>query len=346
MPKKTIFRNGIKWLILISIVFLLLFIILFPGLELFLRTGIFDDLSPIWIPDKYHHINSTINIENEENSLNNPYFFNDHIREKEKPEGVFRIVLLGDSFVWGDGLPYGQAWGHQLERKARRLNPDIEVFNWGLRGWSTYNQFRFIQYGIEYDIDLLIIPFVYNDTDDGTIWRKELEWHEGEKWYNNFIISPLSKVFPNASGFLISHINAFLCDFIYTEYGYKAWHDKLYCEDSLVKYQELLFELSAFLKEHEVPLLFVLTPNTHEEFNKRYFDKIIPLLDNASIEYMNLYPVIAREFADYKPRELWANPANAHPGKIVMKFYAREVLAYLRRNDLIPYTQRLRPLLR
>jgi len=42
-------------------------------------------------------------------------------------------------------------------------------------------------------------------------------------------------------------------------------------------------------------MLFVMTPENHHSRLQHRFDKIIPLLKNADIDYMNLYPAAYEE---------------------------------------------------
>lgn len=95
---------------------------------------------------------------------NNPYGFTDTVREKQKAAHIFRIAVLGDSFIWGDGLPYEKAWSHKLETKILDKYENIEVMSWGLCGWSTFDEIEFFKKeGYKYEIDLLIIGLVEND---------------------------------------------------------------------------------------------------------------------------------------------------------------------------------------
>lgn len=322
-------------LVLFSIVVCLVFLI--PALEMVLRSGILDDKGVIWLPEKYKTINYNINAENQHFAEQHVYQFTDKARSVQKPEGMFRIAVLGDSFIWGDGLPYEQVWSHKLERKIAQISPQIEVMSWGWRGWSTLDEFRFLQkYGVTYDLDLLIIGFVLNDPDMKNYRKKNPIWQDSKAWYGRMLLSPLRRHFPNTFHFLTSHINSFLADYVLEGYGYKAWHDKLYSPENLQQYAELLQQLAAYCETQNIRLLFVLTPSTHEVYRKQRFDAITPILDQVQIEYLNLFPAVAEAFKDYHPRQLWANPANPHPGSMVTEVYANEVLTYLLQHKFLP----------
>jgi len=67
-----------------------------------------------------------------------------------------RVLFLGDSFVFGDGLPAAEAPPQTLER---RLGPDrFEVFNMGIYGYGPDQSFlRLLDEGLDFQPDLVIL---------------------------------------------------------------------------------------------------------------------------------------------------------------------------------------------
>ncbi|MBN2145058.1 MAG: SGNH/GDSL hydrolase family protein, partial [Candidatus Aureabacteria bacterium] len=101
-----------------------------------------------------------------------PFGFNDFSREEKKPSTVpTRIIILGDSFVFGDGLENDQIWSHKLEKKIQaKYGSQVEVLHWGRCGWGTIDQLEFVEQHFKdketiYDADLIILAFVTNDLD-------------------------------------------------------------------------------------------------------------------------------------------------------------------------------------
>ena len=60
---------------------------------------------------------------------------------KPKQPGEFRVAVLGDSFTWGVGVAYGERFTEVVER----IEPQINVFNFGVSGFSP------IQYLLKLD---------------------------------------------------------------------------------------------------------------------------------------------------------------------------------------------------
>lgn len=78
----------------------------------------------------------------------------DHEFQAERQQGKKRVLLFGDSFTAGDGVSNAQRYGDQLER----LLPDLEVYNFGLPGTGTdqqYLAYREFAAGIEHDLLIL-----------------------------------------------------------------------------------------------------------------------------------------------------------------------------------------------
>ncbi len=92
----------------------------------------------------------------------------------------------------------------------------------------------------------------------------------------------------------------------------------------------MLNEFSTFCRAHAIRLIFVFTPNTYNASFRKKYDLLIPLLEKAGIEYLDLYPLIYKKFNGTNTRLMWANPVNGHPGDIVTSVYADEVFAYLK----------------
>jgi len=78
-----------------------------------------------------------------------------------KPEGVKRILVLGDSFAWGYGVADEETFSSVLERLfAEREGTRWEVINTGVSGWSTDQQYLFLrEEGLRYEPDIVLLAF-------------------------------------------------------------------------------------------------------------------------------------------------------------------------------------------
>jgi hypothetical protein len=78
----------------------------------------------------------------------------------DKPPGVFRIVVLGDSFTFGEEVGDEDAYPHRLEA----LLPGVEVLNLGVHGYGHDQMFLYLkEEGIRYHPDLVLLGFLSDD---------------------------------------------------------------------------------------------------------------------------------------------------------------------------------------
>jgi len=86
-----------------------------------------------------------------------------------KPPGTTRVVVLGDSFMWGYGVENHETFASQLEQRL----PHTETVNLGANGYSTVQELiRFETEGLRYDPDWTILAFTWNDL-EGDFDEKE-----------------------------------------------------------------------------------------------------------------------------------------------------------------------------
>lgn len=106
-----------------------------------------------------------------------PEVSSQRLRDREfeipKPVGTTRIMLLGDSVVYGVGVARDQTLSRQLETRLRTTHPGVEVMNAGVHGWSPYNQRQyFATDGRALEPDVVVCVFCLNDVANPHLhWR-------------------------------------------------------------------------------------------------------------------------------------------------------------------------------
>ena len=94
--------------------------------------------------------------------------FRDRDYAKPKPPGVRRIVGIGDSFMFGWGLPDGKDYLSVLEQRLAQEVPDVrwEVLNMAVPGYNTAMEVETLKArGLAYEPDVVVVGFVWNDID-------------------------------------------------------------------------------------------------------------------------------------------------------------------------------------
>jgi hypothetical protein len=94
----------------------------------------------------------------------------------EKPIGVFRVLLLGDSFIEALQVPFEASLPSLLEKGlAAKTGRQVEVVSAGVSGWGTDDELRYLtQYGFRYHPDLVVVAMtLHNDVSDNL----RQDWH-------------------------------------------------------------------------------------------------------------------------------------------------------------------------
>jgi len=115
--------------------------------------------------------------------------FRDREFSIEKPNNTFRIICLGDSFTFGQGVELNESYPKVLERKLNSLNNGVkyEVLNFGVPGYNTWQEVEMLDVkGLKYSPDMVIFGYVHNDIVNTTLINEILEktWKEHEDELN------------------------------------------------------------------------------------------------------------------------------------------------------------------
>jgi lysophospholipase L1-like esterase len=107
----------------------------------------------------------------------------------EKPGSVTRIVVLGDSYTFGFGVPGLRAYPRVLERLFNQRAPTgrrFEVLNFGVGGYSTHDEAVVLKYrALAWNPDLVIVGYVLNDPEDEPIQPLH-SYYQEPRWWQRF----------------------------------------------------------------------------------------------------------------------------------------------------------------
>ena len=83
---------------------------------------------------------------------------------RRRSNDVIRILLLGDSFTFGQGNSYENIWSASFEKKLREKGYSVEVVNAGVQGYDTLEEVLCLEkIWSQYNPDIVVIAFLPND---------------------------------------------------------------------------------------------------------------------------------------------------------------------------------------
>jgi|GEM_PF-2998450 len=113
-----------------------------------------------------------------------------------KPDGVFRIAVLGDSITFGFGVNQEEVYTEVLEDRLLSEGRKIEVMNFAVPGYSTLKEVEQYRYKVaEYDPDLVIIGYCMNDLIQNSIERKDFDEEYFPLWRHMYSFDYYGYVF-------------------------------------------------------------------------------------------------------------------------------------------------------
>lgn len=292
--------------------------------------GELDAERPIWIPAEYRSISQSLKQQHALSAARNEFGFNDVNHPREYPDTIdLRIAVLGDSFLWGVGVPDSVIWTRKLEKLFREDGIRCEVFNWGKSGWSTADEFHFLrEHGAQFQFDLLVFAYVVNDPVLDSSTHFNFITIGGA--FDRIVLRTVAVIFPNVVAFTTDAMNNIASR--YFGMGYVPWLDGIYSPGNLSAYSQLIHDIRTYCEDRGMPVLFVLTPENHNMMLKQHFDKVIPIFRKENIPHVDLYPAVQQELGHRTNRSLWGNPGDGHPGGLVTDVYANHVHDHIRQS--------------
>ena len=90
--------------------------------------------------------------------------FRDDEWSVERVPGRRRVMTIGDSFTFGNGVRVEESYSNVLERRLRERGLDVEVFNASAGGWGVNDLVDYyVAEGSAYRPDFLVYGFYFND---------------------------------------------------------------------------------------------------------------------------------------------------------------------------------------
>jgi lysophospholipase L1-like esterase len=226
----------------------------------------------------------------------------------KKPRGVQRIVLIGDSFAFGEGVRFEQTLGERLERLLNERGGDaapVEILNLGVGGAGTLSELSFLRHrGIALEPDLVLWLYVLNDAGAAQLdlWENFTKQYE-RRWIRR----------------------SFLASYLYARVGRQILGRKYIDElvgQSKGQRKKWKRSMKRLGKAHDVAraagaeflvAIFPFMYRLDDGYPFRDFHDVVSIYcRNNDIDVLDLLPA----FIGQTDTDLWVHPSDQHPNEI------------------------------
>lgn len=259
---------------------------------------------------------------NERNSLG----FRDREHSYVKPEDTYRILILGDSIVYGQMVEYKEIFPVQLEQKiAAATKKKIEVISMGLMGWNTMEQLQALAaYGLRFQPDLVLIGFSLNDP-QVKLNPQSRETADAERALPFFTsIDPWLNEHSYFYSFVRFRYNRLL-EKIGWKNDYWQWQKTLYQQNSRgwQDYKYSLEQINNLSRKNRSEVLFIslfYKPGWESETAQ-----VLDLADELNIKALDMMPY----FDEFNFNELIVSASDWHPNAKTHQIYAQVLTEFI-----------------
>jgi lysophospholipase L1-like esterase len=183
----------------------------------------------------------------------------------QKPSDTVRILALGDSTVYGHGVPFERSFSERLEQmlNAGSGPTRFEVVNAGVPGYSIYNAFVYLKRnGIRFDPDVIILETNVNDRR----YVPGQQYEDSAAFYLRFYyllrlreVLSRSLLYRGMRRALAASVGLSGGSLIEKgEFEYETVDlDDLHCRVDPDRYREILGELVRFAQARDIPVILV-----------------------------------------------------------------------------------------
>jgi len=258
--------------------------------------------------------------------------------EVPKPEGIFRIAAVGDSFTFA---PYMQFTDTYVKKLETMLNVNsntrrTQVINYGVPAYSTSHEVPVVKKSLEEGADVILLQITLNDPEVKQHTPKGLRENMDDRF------GPLALT--GNMGWLQSHWKTFgfVANRLHntqTHRNYVSYFNDLFENPRSWKpFTESMTRLASTVKEANKPLVAVVFPLFGLPLDEKYpfneiHRKVSDLMQGLGVPVLDLSPI----YKGIPLERLQVIPGvDRHPNEIAHRMAAEKIYLWLEEQKLIP----------
>lgn len=277
---------------------------------------------PFIYPDNYRgYFNENLTVKHETNThgFRGPDFLT------QKASSTIRIIFLGDSFTFGEGVYLEDTFPEQFKKMAQKnnlfKNNDLEIINLGVGGYNTSQAVALLEeFALDLKPDYIVLSYTLNDAETNlffivneNLMRQNREEIVPENISQTLNIPPVISWSKSIKAIWKISINKKQTKKLINYYQsiYKkhqpGWKDT----------QKALAKLSEISQQNNIPVVITIFPLLYELNDNYPFNNIHALikqnLDKNQLPYIDLFSYLKNKNAS----DLWVYPTDQHPNETV-----------------------------
>ena len=255
----------------------------------------------------------------------------DDEHKRKKPTGVYRILGIGDSYLFGQGVKPQDRCLDRLGVLLSKSRPEqtIEVLNAGQLAYNTAMEARDLKKcGFDYQPDLVILHFVPNDV-ESDIYTKKAKI----EFFTEYTTGSLATDWMSQHSEVWAVLHRSLAG---------SLRGRAYIRDSIASFtsdpqkwdscQKSLEDIASICRDRNARLLIVAFPFFYE-LNGQYpfqpiHDHVRDYCAAAKIPFVDLRD----SYRDFRGPELWVHPTDQHPNETAHRIAADAILRHMQEH--------------
>lgn len=240
----------------------------------------------------------------------------------EKAPGVTRILLLGDSFVFGEGVRFEHTTGEQLSQLLNtRSGEQYEVINAGCSSWNSEDEMNFLRReGLAFEPDIILVGYVLNDIAPGVnVWDYVLQTYQNRRLRFSYLAS-----------YIYGEIAKRTLTRSYLDEISQVTQNKIHLVNQSL---DALAEGNRLARQKGTPFIVFVYPFLYDLSDDYPFrgltEAVLTGCRQRNIEVIDLFP----RYRGRDHRSLWAHPySDPHPNRLGHQIAAEALAEYLLRR--------------
>lgn len=250
-----------------------------------------------------------------------------------KPDGVYRIAVVGDSFTFAPYMQFDDAFPKRLERwlNLNTQQQKVEVINYGVPRYSTSHEVRITEKAIEQGADLVLLQITLNDPEIKPFWPTglDLDLDTGKVKLTNPVFH-----YWKSLAYVITRLENTRTHREYKEYFFRLFRKK----DTWHNFSSSIEKIADLGKSRQTPIVAVVFPLFGYVVDDNYpffpiHQQVTDLLKKVELPHLD----ITEEYRDIPLDRMQVMPVvDRHPNEIAHRMAAERILGWLTERRLLP----------